>query len=68
MRSRLSPYDSGNNLMWQDKDGNKITDWYPDMFKTKDGNWHDYDPSCIHVACPDKSNIIWNDYTWYCND
>ena len=56
--------------MWQDQYGNKITDWYPNMFKTKDGNcknWCDYDPSCIHVACPDKSNIIWNDYTWYCN-
>ena len=63
-------HDSGGNLMWQDQYGNKITDWYPDMFKTKDGNcknWCDYDPSCIHVACPDKSNIIWNDYTWYCN-
>ena len=59
-------HDSGGNLMWQDQYGNKITDWYPDMFKTKDGNWHDYDPSCIHLAC-DQKNIIWNDSTWYCN-
>ena len=51
--------------MWQDKDGNKITDWYPDMFKTKDGNWHDYDPSCIHLGC-DKDRVEWNGYTWTC--
>ncbi len=35
--------------------------------KKNNKNWHDYDPSCIHLAC-DQKNIIWNDYTWYCND
>ena len=58
-------YDSGNNLMYKDKDGNKITQWESDMFKTKDGNWHDYDPSCIHLGC-DKDSVKWNDYTWVC--
>ena len=59
-------HDSGGNLLYKDQDGNKITDWYPDMFKTKDGNWHEYDPSCIHLAC-DQNNIEWNGSTWYCN-
>ena len=58
---------SNGNLLYKDQDGNKITQWESDMFKTKDGNWHDYDPSCIHLGC-DKDSVKWNDYTWYCND
>ena len=54
-------------IVEKDQYGTKITEWWPDMFKTKDGSWTNYDPSCIHLACPDKSNVDWNGYTWYCN-
>ena len=55
-----------NGLVTKDQDGKKITKWHPDAFMTKDRKWHDYDPSCIHLAC-DKNNVDWNGNTWYCS-
>ena len=56
-----------NGLVTKDQDGKKITKWHPDAFMTKGGKRHDYDPSCIHLACPDKKNVDWNGNTWYCS-
>ena len=54
-----------NGLVTSDGDGSKVTQWFPDMYKTGQQTWKNYEDACIHIKCDRVTYDSWANM-WKC--